>query len=294
MSDLSINNKTNFWDSEFCFGIRHLISNPMGLVGLILVTLLVLSAVFADVLAPYDPNQISVPDRFKDASWDHFLGTDEMGRDVFSRALYGGRVALKVALISTFGALAVGVVLGVIAGYGPTWLDNIMVLLFDTVRAYPMIIFALAVGPIFGAGIYTVIMIIVVTSVPFYARIVRTAAISMKSSEFIVAEKAMGASSLRIVTMHILPNIMGPILILASMDIPIVITAEAGLSFLGVGIKPPESSWGLLLDQGYKFMKQSPWLVIAGGVPLILATLGFTFLGEALRDAFDPKLKREI
>lgn len=289
-------NKHNrgFWEGEFGFGLRKLLQNPMGILGITLVALLILSALFADVIAPYDPNQINVPDRFLDASGEHLLGTDEMGRDVFSRALYGGRVALKVALLSTFGALALGVILGVIAGYGPRWLDNGLVLIFDTVRAYPMIIFALAVGPIFGAGIYTVIMIIVVTSVPFYARIVRTAAISMKSSEFIIAEKAIGASSFRIVTVHILPNIMGPLLILASMDIPIVITAEAGLSFLGVGIKPPESSWGLLLDQGYKFMKQSPWLVVAGGIPLILSTLGFTFLGEALRDAFDPKLKQEI
>lgn len=293
MMDLNKHNQ-GFWNSEFGFGLLKLLRNPMGIIGITLVTLLVLSAIFADVIAPYDPNQINVPDRFLDASGDHLLGTDEMGRDVFSRALYGGRVALKVALLSTFGALALGVVLGVIAGYGPRWLDNGLVLIFDTVRAYPMIIFALAVGPIFGAGIYTVIMIIVVTSVPFYARIVRTAAISMKSSEFIIAEKAIGASSFRIVTVHILPNIMGPLLILASMDIPIVITAEAGLSFLGVGIKPPESSWGLLLDQGYKFMKQSPWLVVAGGIPLILSTLGFTFLGEALRDAFDPKLKQEI
>ena len=272
----------------------RLLLDPMGAVGLTLVVLLVLSAVFAGVLAPYDPTAIDVPSKLQPPSWEHWLGTDQLGRDVLSRALYGGQIALGVALISTGLAVGIGMVLGMMAGFGPRWLDNIIVLAFDTVRAYPVIILALAVGPIFGAGIITVIGILVATSVPYYGRIIRTSVISASKSEYVEALMAMGMSRTRIVARHMLPNIIGPILILASMDIPTFIAAEAGLSFLGVGIKPPDSSWGLILDDGYKFIRQTPWLVIAGSVPLILATLGFTFLGEALRDTFDPKLRKEV
>lgn len=275
-------------------GFRRLLRDPMGAIGLTLVVLLILSAVFAAWLAPYDPTAINVPAKLQPPSWEHWLGTDQLGRDVLSRALFGGQIALGVALVSTAAALGIGAILGMAAGFGPRWLDNAIVLVFDTVRAYPVIILALAVGPIFGAGIVTIIGILVATSVPYYGRIVRTSIISAAKSEYVEALLAMGMSRTRIVVRHILPNIIGPILILASMDIPTFIAAEAGLSFLGVGVKPPTSSWGLLLDDGYKFIRQTSWLVIAGSVPLILATLGFTFLGEALRDTFDPKLRRRF
>ena len=273
-------------------GVRNLLADPMGMFGLVLVLSLVFLSVFANVIAPYDPAKIDVPSKFLPPSWDHLLGTDELGRDVFSRALYGGRVALKVALIATFVALGIGTMLGFLAAYGPKWLDNTIILVLDTVRAYPTIILALAVGPMFGAGIWTVVGILIATSVPYYGRIVRTAALSVMQSEYIDAERAMGANGFRVTCIHILPNIIGPMLILASMDIPVIITAEAGLSFLGVGIKPPETSWGLMLDQGYRFIGRTPWMVVSAGIPLIIATLGFTFLGEALRDAFDPKIRR--
>ena len=278
--------------SHLSDSFKKLLSDPMGVLGLTLVLILVILAVFADLIAPYDPAAIDIKSRFLSPGWPHLLGTDELGRDVFSRALYGGRVALKVALFATVSALAIGTVFGFMAAYGPKWLDNAIVLILDTIRAYPVIVLALAVGPMFGAGLVTVIGILIFTSVPYYGRVVRTAALSVMKSEYIDAEHAMGASSIRVTCLHILPNIIGPMLIMASMDIPVMITAEAGLSFLGVGIKPPETSWGLMLDQGYRFINRTPWLVIAAGVPLIVATLGFTFLGEALRDAFDPKSSR--
>lgn len=265
-------------------GFGRLLSDPMGVFGLILVSTLVFMSVFAGIIAPYDPAAIDVLQRFETPSWDHLLGTDELGRDVFSRALYGGQTALKVAFMATFAALAIGTFLGITAAYGPKWLDNIIVIMLDTIRAYPVIILALAVGPIFGASLTLVIGILVFTSVPYYGRIVRTAALNVLQTEYIDAEHAMGAGTFRVTFKHVLPNIIGPMLIMASMDIPVVIAAEAGLSFLGVGIKPPDTSWGLMLDQGYRFINRTPWLVIA--------TLGFTFLGEALRDAFDPKSQR--
>lgn len=272
--------------------VGRVMRDPMGAFGLVVVAGLILSALLAGVLAPYDPAAIDVAHKLLPPSRDHWLGTDQIGRDVLSRALYGGQVALVVSLSATALAMTIGIALGMVAAMAPRWLDNLIVLGFDTVRAFPMIILALAVGPLFGAGLVTVIAILVVTSVPYYGRIVRTSVIAAKASDYVEALTAMGMPRHRMLLRHILPNIIGPILIVASMDIPTFIAAEAGLSFLGVGVKPPTSSWGLILNDGYKLIRQTPWLVVAGSVPLILATLGFTFLGEALRDVFDPKLRR--
>ena len=273
---------------------RRLLRDPMGLLGIVIVSALSASALFAHLIAPYDPNAIDIANRFALPSGDHLLGTDQLGRDVFSRTLYGGRIALLVALVSTGSAAAIGLLVGLVAAYGPRMVDNAVVLVLDTMRCYPTIIFALAVGPLFGAGLGTVIAIMVITTFPFYGRIVRTQTLALKNAEFVLSAQSAGASAARLIFLHLLPNIVGPLLILASMDIPIVIAAEAGLSFLGVGVKPPTPSWGIILDEGYRSVQHTSWLVIAAGIPLVLATLGFTFLGEALRDTFDPKLRRRF
>ena len=274
-------------------GFRRLAQNHLGLAGFVIVAIIVLSAIFADWIVPYDPIAMNLKDRMQGPSWSHLLGTDQLGRDTFSRVIMGGRVALQVALISIGVAVAIGLALGMIAGFGPRWLDHLIVLLFDTVRSFPTVMFALAVVALVGPSLETVMVVIIVTSIPVYGRVVRTQTLSIKNNEFIVAERAMGASSARILLVHVLPNVIGPLLILASMDIPGVIALEAGLSFLGLGVKPPTPSWGSLLNEGYSLIRNTPWLVIAGGIPLILTTLGFTFLGEALRDIFDPKLRKD-
>ncbi len=275
-------------------GLRRLVRDPLGLLGLVLVGLVVFAAVFADWLAPYDPNMLDVPWRLQDPSLAHLFGTDQLGRDVFSRVLMGGRIALTVASVCITTALSTGLVLGLLAGYGPRWLDNILLLLFDSVRSFPTIMFALAVVTLFGPSMETVIVVIIVISIPTYARIVRTQALSLKNTEFILAERALGAGMVRVLGVHMLPNVIGPLFILASMDVPVVVTIEAGLSFLGLGVRPPTPSWGTIINDGYSYIRNTPWLVVAGGVPLIITTLGFTFLGEALRDIFDPKLRRDV
>ena len=156
------------------------------------------------------------------------------------------------------------------------------------------VLFALAVVTILGPSLATIIFIITIFNIPVYARIVRTQTLSLRTTEFILAERSLGAGSWRVLFVHMLPNVIGPLLILVSMDVPVVITIEAGLSFLGLGVRPPTASWGSILNDGYSFIRNTPWMVIAGGVPLILATLGFTFLGEALRDAFDPRLRKDV
>ena len=278
---------------EFATVVRAAARDPLGLAGLAIVGTLVASAALAGWIVPYDPSGLDVKNRLQGPSPAHLLGTDQLGRDTFSRMIMGGRVALQVALPAVTGAMAVGLTLGMIAGYGPRWLDNLLALFFDTVRSFPTVMFALAVVALTGPSLETVIFVVMMTSMPNYGRVARTQTLSLRNSEFIVAERAMGASTPRILGIHVLPNIVGVLAVLAAMDIPTVIALEAGLSFLGMGVKPPTPSWGSLLKDGYALIRQTPWLVIAGGLPIVLATLGFTFLGETLRDVVDPKLRKQ-
>ena len=277
--------------SEFMRSVRRLLREPLGVFGLSLVILVIFGAVFADFLSSWDPTRINPRVRFEGPSGEHLLGTDQLGRDLFARVLHGGRIALYVALVSTAVSLAIGIVLGLIAGYGPRWLDNLMILLFDAMKSFPTVMLALALVTIVGPSLTAVMVVVVLVNVPGYARIVRTQTIAIKSSEFVTAAQSMGASTARILRVHIMPNVIGPLVILASMDIPVVIAIEAGMSFLGLGVRPPTPSWGSILNDGFSQIRETPWIAIAGGLPIIITTLGFTFLGETLRDVFDPRLK---
>lgn len=268
----------------------NIVTTPIGFLGVLLVTVIVLTAIFAPALAPYSPTAINVRERLADPSLSHLLGTDQLGRDLFSRVIIGTRTAMTVALVSLGIALACALPLGLLAGYGPRWLDSLLILVFDSFSSLPMIMFALAMVVLLGAGISTVILVIVIYCIPSYARLIRTQTLSLKSRDFILAEQAMNAGLGRILFVHLLPNVIGPLLILACLDLSTIITLEAGLSFLGLGVKPQIPSWGNILSDGFAVIRNTPVPVIAGGIPLILATIGFTFFGEALRDALDPRL----
>ena len=274
------------WEKLYLFS-----RNPQGVLGLTLVVLFFASAIFAPQIATHEPNKIDIPARMSGPSAEHWLGTDQLGRDTFSRVLYGGRVALKIAAIGVSVALAIGLTLGMISGYGPRWLDNGLLLVFDTIRSFPTIVIALAVISLTGPSLEMVLVIVIVTSIPSYARLARTSTLALKNTEFIIAERSLGAAPFTVLRRHVMPNVIGPLLILGAMDVPVVVTVEAGLSFLGLGVLPPTASWGTILNEGYLVIRDSPWPVIAGGVPLVLTTLGFTFLGEALRDVLDPRLR---
>ena len=265
--------------------------DPMGLLGLVLVVVVIGAAIFADVIAPYDPAKIDVLNKLQSPSAVHWLGTDQLGRDTLSRIIYGARVAMGIAILSIGIGAFIGLMLGMLAGYGPRWLDAVLIFFFDSLSAIPLILFALTVIVILGPGTGTLIFVIAVISVPVYGRLVRAQTLALRRSEFILAEQSMGAGTLRIIGIHLLPNVLGPLVILVSMDIPTVVALEAALSYLGLGVKPPTPSWGTILNDGYISLRTNPALVIAAGIPLVIATLGFTFLGEALRDALDPKLK---
>ena len=272
--------------------LRMFFSNGLGVFGLVLVLLFFMTAIFASFFATHDPFAMDIPNRMSGPTFEHWAGTDQLGRDTFSRVIYGGQVALKVAAIGVSISLFIGLILGMVAGYGPKWLDSILLLFFDAIRSFPTIVLALASVALLGPSLELVLAVVIITSIPGYARLARTSTLALKNTEFILSEKALGAGSWLIIWRHIMPNVIGPLLILAAMDVPVVVTIEAGLSFLGLGVLPPTASWGTILNEGYLVVRDTPWPIIAGGIPLVLTTLGFTFLGEALRDVFDPRLRK--
>ena len=272
--------------------IRELCSSPLVAFSLVIVLLFFAVGITADYIAPYDPIKIDIRNKLSGPSWDHWLGTDQLGRDVLSRLIVGTKIALYLAVTSVSIALIIGIVLGMIAAFTNQWIDWALLLVFDTVKSFPGIMFALTIVALFGPSVNSIVVVIVFSTFPSYARLVRTQVMSLRNSEFIEAQRAMGSSLPRILRLHILPNVIGPVLIVASMDVPLVIGVEAGLSFLGLGVRPPTPSWGSILNDGFLFIRNTPWIVFAAGLPLILTTVAFTSLGESLRDILDPKLRK--
>jgi peptide/nickel transport system permease protein len=270
--------------------LQELARRPAGLFGLAIVSALILILIFAPALAPYGDADQDIAKRLEGPSRVHVLGTDQLGRDLLSRLLFGTRVALGVAFPSVLGALVFGLILGTIAGYLGRRVDNALIVVMDTLQALPAVLLALTLLAVLGPSLRNVIIVIAVAFAPGYARVARALVLAMKQNPFVEAERALGASDLRIVLVHILPNILAPLFILLAMDIPSAITVEAGLSFLGVGVQPPTPSWGVILSDGFDRVRDTPWPVLWAGLALMVATLGFTMLGETLRDIVDPRL----
>lgn len=271
---------------------RRFLANRAGAVALVVVIVLAICAVFASWVSPYDPIKISPRIRFQPPSWAHWLGTDQLGRDILSRVIHGTSVAFEVALFGTASALLLGAVLGIIAGLGRRWIDGALLLLCDAMRSLPMILFALAIVAIYGPSMATLVAVIAFSMAPGYFRVVRNQVLVLRNMDFVTAAQSMGASLPRIALTHLVPNLLGPIIVLIAMDIPAVIGIEAGLSFLGQGIQPPNPSWGTMLNDGYSFIRQAPHIAVTAGLPVIVSTVAFTFLGEALRNVLDPKSAR--
>ena len=271
--------------------LDRILGSVTGRIGLVLVVLVLAAGLLAPVLAPYPPAALDVANRFSGPSGVHLLGTDQLGRDLASRLLFGTRIALTVALSAITVAFVAGILLGIAAAFAPARIEAVILIAFDIVSSFPSLILALAVVALFGPGLEKIVLIAAVTLIPHFGRVARAQTLTLKSSPFLEAERVLGASGTRLVLVHILPNILGPLVVLASMDIPVIITIEAGLSFLGVGVPPPAPSWGTLLNDGYAYLDQTIWIAVFAGLALTLATLGFTLFGEALRDAIDPRLK---
>jgi peptide/nickel transport system permease protein len=269
---------------------RRLLQHPTGRIGLVLTLAVLLFATLGPFVAP-DPNAIDVPNKFLSPNLAHPLGTDNLGRDLFARAAVGTRFAVLVALAVVALSGAVGALIGTIAGLAGGWTDRAVTVLFDIVSAYPPVILALGLVALYGSGNLMLMLVVAVLFVPQFGRMARAQTLSLRDQPFVDAERILGIGTPRLIFRHLLPNVAGPMIVLASMNIPVVITVEAGLSFLGLGVKPPQASLGSLIKDGYIYLDQSWWPTIGAAVILALATLGATLLGEALRDVTDPKLR---
>jgi peptide/nickel transport system permease protein len=270
--------------------VRDIGRRPMGLVGLVIVAGLLLAVAFGPYLVA-DPAAQDIARRLEGPSSDHWLGTDDLGRDLLARIVVGARIALGVAVPAVVLAMLLGLLMGLLAGYLGGRVDSLVVVITDTLQAFPAVVLALAILALLGPSLNNVIIVIAIGFAPGYARVVRASVFAIKQDVFVEAERSLGASSGRIIARHILPNVIAPMLILMAIDLPVAITIEAGLSFLGVGVPPPTPSWGVILSDGFARVRAAPWAVIWGSLALMVATLGFTLLGEALRDRLDPRVR---
>ena len=273
--------------------LRRFIKNKLAVVGFILLVLFVLAAIFAPLLTTYQRDSIDLLNIESSPSLGHLLGTDELGRDVFTRLLYGGRVSLGVALSATILQLLTGVTLGCISGFYGKWIDNFIMRIVDTVMCFPFFVIGITIASLIGPSVWNVILIIGLLQWTGIARIVRAEILSLKQSEFIEAARALGISNFKIIITHLIPNTLSPIIVNATLNVAQGILMEAGLSFLGLGVKQPQPSWGNILSaaQSMRVLKTEWWLWIPAGLLIFLSVLSINFVGDGLRDALDPKMK---
>ena len=271
---------------------RRLKKNKMAMFGLAVIVIIILTAIFADFVAPYSFRTQNLRRVAEAPSRDHLLGTDELGRDIFSRIIYGTRVSLQVGFVAVSISIIVGGFLGSIAGYYGGKLDNIIMRIMDILLAIPSILLAIAIVSAFGGGLVNVMVAVGISSIPVYARIVKASVISIKEQEFIEAARAVGAKDLRIIFKHVLPNSMAPIIVQGTIGVANAILSAAGLSFIGLGIQPPTPEWGAMLSGGRMFIRTAPHIATFPGVAIMITIFALNLLGDGMRDALDPRLKQ--
>jgi len=270
---------------------RRLRQNKASMVGLVIIIVVILMAVFADVIAPYDYSQQNLAERFQGPSLKHLFGTDNFGRDIFSRILFGARISLKVGLISVIVSVAIGGTLGAIAAFYGGRTDNIIMRILDVILAIPGMLLAIAIAATLGAGLSNMMIAIGIGSIPGYARVVRASVLTVKEQDYIEVARSIGASDARIILRHIILNAMAPILVQATLGVAGAILSCASLSFLGLGIEPPTPEWGSMLSSTRQYISQYWWLTAFPGGMIMLTVYALNVLGDGLRDALDPRLK---
>nr|MDT0659285.1 ABC transporter permease [Micromonospora sp. DSM 115978] len=268
--------------------------NRLALFGLVVLGLLAVAAAVGPWLAPYDPNGVDIPNRLAGPSLEHPFGTDNLGRDVLSRVLVGARVSLQVGFVAVGISLTVGVAVGLVAGFYTGAVDAVLMRTMDVLFAFPAILLAIAVLAILGPGITNAMIAIGIVYTPIFARITRASTLVASQELYVRAARSVGASDLRILRRHVLPNILAPIIVQTSLSLAFAILAEAALSFLGLGVQRPDPAWGLMLAEGRAFVRQAPWMGIFPGVAIFATVLAFNVVGDGLRDALDPKQKSVI
>jgi peptide/nickel transport system permease protein len=276
-------------ETPFRRAVSRLFARKTAVIGLVLVVALVAVAVLADVIAPYDPNKQSWTLLRKPPSAAHWFGTDESGRDLLSRVIYGARASLLAGVVSVLIAILIGVPLGLLAGYRGGWADTIISRLTDAMLAIPFLILAIAMAAFLGPSLRNAMIAVGLASTPVFVRLTRGQVLSVKTEDYVEAARAVGNPGWRVAARHILPNILPALLVQATVAIAAAIIAEASLSFLGLGQQPPAPSWGSMLNVAQRFLTNAPWIAIWPGLAIFLAVLGFNLLGDGLRDALDPK-----
>ena len=270
---------------------RYFKRNRLAIFGLIVIAVLFLIAGLAGFFSPYDPGQTNVALKLNHPSLHHYLGTDQLGRDVFSRMLYGSRVSLSVGFVAVAISIFIGILVGAVAGYYGGWTDNILMRFVDTMLCFPTFFLILTVVALLGPGIFKIMVVIGITSWMGTSRFVRAEFLSLRERDFTQAAKALGVKDLRIIFRHILPNALAPVFVTATLDVATAILVEAGLSFLGFGVQPPAPSWGNILTEGRTYIFDAWWLTVFPGLAILITVLSFNLLGEGLRDALDPRLR---
>jgi peptide/nickel transport system permease protein len=271
---------------------RRFLRHRLAVTGALIVLLLAFVGVFGRALAPYDPLGMDFGTLFAPPSLDHPFGTDEFGRDIFSRVLYGARISLQVAFIAVGISGSAGVLLGLMAGFLGGWVDELIMRVMDVLFAFPAVLLAITVMAILGRGVGNAMIAIAIVYVPIFARVTRGAVISVRGREYVTAARALGKGPMGIMARHVLPNSLGPIIVQTSLSLAFAILAEAALSFFGLGTQPPDPSWGRMLSEGRGFLRQAPWMGIFPGLAIMVSVMGFNFLGDGLRDLLDPRSSR--
>lgn len=279
--------------SEWRQAWRRFRTNRAAVISLGFIFVICLMAIFAEVLIPHDPTHSFPGQRGAPPAWEHPMGFDHIGRDLFSRVIYGSRVALQVGLIATLISVVIGVLVGAVAGYFGGWVDTLLSRIIDTLMAFPLLVLLIVLAAVLGPSLATTITVIGVTTWARFARVVRADVMSLKQTDFVVAARASGVRDVRIILRHVLPNVMGPVIVLATLGIGGIIILESALSFLGLGIQPPTASWGGTLADGRALIRQFPHITTFPGVMIFLTVLAFNMLGDGLRDALDPRQRAE-
>lgn len=272
-------------------GFTRLLRQKSALLGLVIVGVLLLTALLAPLLAPYDPLATDLPNRLQAPSAEHLFGTDAHGRDILSRIIYGTRISIQVGIIAVGISLVFGTFLGAVSGYFGGKLDLVIMRFIDIMMAFPYILLAIAITAMLGPGLTNAMIAIGIVGIPIYARVIRGVVLSVKEMEYIEAAKVSGCSNFRIIFRHVLPNCLAPLVVQATLGVGTAILDAAGLGFLGLGAQPPHPEWGIMLNQGKEVMQIAPWVIMFPGAAILLVVLGFNLLGDGLRDALDPRLK---
>jgi peptide/nickel transport system permease protein len=279
-------------ENEFKRIARVMVSRWVVIFGLIIVFVFLLIAAFGPLIAPFDPYEQDLHGgALAQPSGSHLLGTDALGRDVLSRIIYGTRISLMVGVVAIAIAGVIGISLGLVAGYFGVWINNIIMRLMDALMAIPPIALSLAIAAFLGGGIRNIMLAIGIAMIPTYCRLMYGQVLTIKGSDYVLASRTIGVSDIRILMVHLFPNAFPPLLVLITLNIGTAILMEASLSFLGIGITPPEAAWGSMVNDGYRYLLTNPMLSVAPGIAVMLVVMAFNMVGDGLRDALDPRLR---